>query len=495
MCTRSLPHSPYPPPRCLHHHPRHSVTGAPLTPQTSHHSPSLSRSLFQSRSSSHLPPVSLSVHLQEHPHCKPVEGQGFSHCHSYVSPAVLGAGRCTTDGEGAAVSLDCNSSSSSCLCSSTVTHELGQRSNLAQFPPLGDVVVSLDRYSSGGVAESCSDMTVVSLDHSERSNLGEIHQQPRSVNKILHRPSVDGTENRREHINYTYDASSTSTGAHKPLQLNFASHTTTPHLNLDSQIEGIPSLKQSSRLALREDRHLNAHPSCSVQIYTNLLTSKAPCPNLPSHQKLQNISEQGESEGDPCSDSLELDSLDHSCDQVHKAGDIPSHQNKLAEPGLLLVEKLPGEYGPSTDATLHPGTERRNNNAHKKNNIRYMMSPNVLSRATAIDQPEFSEDGSHSLPPAPNISSNSSSPSPSDTLEKASSPSHSCCALSVSDPLGSTASGYAATGESGSTSCGTDTTERERELSPDLREIQQALFQVHSKFFHPQGLLSEDHAN
>ena len=355
MCTKSLPHSPCPPPRHSHRRPRHTVTGAPLTS----HPPSpfnRSQHLFQSLSSSHLPPPSPSLRRTGHPtHSRQSSGLERPGVHNHYSPllplaAVTTAGGCTTEDEGTVVSLDRNSSSSSCLCPSVVSHQQGQRSNLT-YSPLEDVVVSLDRYSSGGVQENGADMAVVSLDHSDRSKTGELHNRPRSVNQILHRPSVTDvfeskccSESGRDPpltcLSCGVEHTSGNCWPHQSLHSSFASHTT-HRLNMDSQIEGVPSLKHTPRFT-RDDTHHQLN-GFSLQAYPHL-SSSTPSPKLSLHQELQNISERGESECVHSSDNFEQDSLEQSSDQGHEECAVSGRQRKLAEPDLLLrLEKLEGE--------------------------------------------------------------------------------------------------------------------------------------------------------
>ena len=207
-----------------------------------------SQHLFQSLSSSHLPLPSPSLRRTGHPtHSRQSSGLERPGVHNHYSPllplaAVNAAVGCTTEDEGTVVSLDRNSSSSSCLCPSVFSHQQGQRSNLT-YSPLEDVVVSLDRYSSGGVQENDADMAVVSLDHSDRSKTGELHNRPRSVNQILHRPSVTDvfesqccSESGRDPpltcLSCGVEHTSGNCWPHQPLHSSFASHTT-HRLNLD----------------------------------------------------------------------------------------------------------------------------------------------------------------------------------------------------------------------------------------------------------------------
>ena len=87
----------------------------------------------------------------------------------------------------------------------------------------------------------------------------------------------------------------------------------------------------------------------------------------------------------------------------------------------------------------------------------------------------------------------SSDPLSSPSLHKPESPPRSSSALSVSEPLSSTASGYAATGESGST-CDAEFDSSSDECAPEFHGIQSALFEARSQFSYPlHRLLDHDY--
>ena len=106
------------------------------------------------------------------------------------------------------------------------------------------------------------------------------------------------------------------------------------------------------------------------------------------------------------------------------------------------------------------------------------LSENQLSVKITVSPLEAS--GSKSSSPSPSLGSAS--------VENTMSPPQSGSALSVSEALGSTASGYAATGETEST-CDVEaksiTSSNDAELSPEFEEIQRALLEARSQFSYP----------
>jgi hypothetical protein len=544
-CTRSLPHSPYPRPRQTHRHPRHSVTGAPLT--TSHPPPSLDHGspTFHCHSSSHLPPLSPSLRLAGDPRSSSPHSRMERKCSHHYSPSSLlmtSAGGRTAEDEGTVVSLDHHSSSSSCHCSSMVAHEQGQRSVLTQSPlgKVGDTVVNLDRYSSVGAHDSDADVTVVSLDRTERSTAVDYHPHLRSMNHGLHRLPATDVSNSVCHFEGGRDPPNTSPDPSSRSHKSRFQSQPTAHLNLDSQIEGTPSLKQGPRLAPhRDDRHVmngfSYHPHVSLQAYPHL---RPPSPiNLSLRQQLQNISEQGESECVHSSDNFEPgdNSLVLSYDDRGKTGEVSGGLRKLAQPDLLLgvkkissSEKLVGtEEGikverkgerrqrkerhnirskdrdkdswstieipdrGKTDIETRPlqdmeACERENCKSKvvqtenflsaPEDDLHSSLSENQLSETITVSPLEASGSKSSSCP---SLSLDSAS------VEKAVSPPQSGSALSVSEALGSTASGYAATGETESTCDVEAKSINDAELSPEFDEIQQALLEARSQFSYP----------
>ena len=346
-CTRSLSHSPYPRPRQSHRHPRHSVTGAPLT--TSHPPPSLDHGspIFHCHSSSHLPPLSPSLRLAGDPRSSSPHSRMERKCSHHYSPSsllVTSTGGRTTEDEGTVVSLDHHSSSSSCHCSSMVVHEQGQRSVLTQSPlgKAGDTVVNLDRYSSAGAHDSDADVTVVSLDRTERSTAVDYHHNLRSMNYDLHGLPATDVSNSVCHFEGGRDPPNTSPDPSSRSHKSRFQSQPTAHLNLDSQIEGTPSLKQGPRLAIhRDDRHVmngfSYHPHVSLQAYPQ-------SPNLSLCQQLQNISEQGENECVHSTDNFELGDNSFVHYDRGNPGEVSGGLRKLAEPDLLLrVKKMTRE--------------------------------------------------------------------------------------------------------------------------------------------------------
>ena len=468
----------------------------------------------------------------------------FSRRYSPSSLAVTsaGGGRGTED-EGTVVSLDHHSSSSSCHCSSMVTHEQGQRSILTQSP-LGKmggdtVTVNLDRYSSVVAHDSDADVTVVSLDRTERSNAAGDFLL-RSMNHGLQRHSATDVSNYQSHCEGGRDPANTSPDpsvrSHKSLHSQCPSQPTT-HLNLDSQIEEAPLLQQGPRLAPSADHHhimngFSYHPHMSLPTHPYL---NPPSPNLSQHQQLQNISEQGESECVHSSDNFELgdSSLFLSCHDRGKGGEVSS---RLAEPDLLLgvkkmeresSEKVSGAGGRIEVERKGKRGQRRERHFRQKDRETAGKGNPDRSKSYMKDEPqedlgECKEENcvgqtenflsipkddldsflklreNLSVSPLETYDGESRSQSPSlcsaVAVEKAQSSPRSGSALSVSEPLGSTASGYAATGESGST-CDVEARSIEEaasECGPEFEEIQQAISEARSQFSYPlQRLLDQ----
>ena len=450
-----------------------------------------------------------------------------------------GGGRITED-EGTVVSLDRHSSSSSCHCSSMVTHEQqGQRSGLTQSPlgKMGDTVVNLDRYSSVCTPETEPDVTVVSLDRTERSTAGDLHQNSRSTNHSHHRisttdPSLAHCEGGRDLSNVSPDPSTTSGRSHKSLHSRLPPPQPTAHLNLDSQIEDTPLLKQGPRVAPhRDDRHVlngfSYHPHISLQTYSHLHHPPSPL----HQQQLQNISEHGESECVHSSDNYELEDRDLG-DNRRKAVVVSGSRGRLAEPDLLLgVKKVKREGGDKVsregmkavrkkmrrkerhtrdietgEGKVAPDRSDSDNDAGAQQDIQagdkergeVIDIQQGYSLPVPVDIITQKKRGDSSVSPLESRSNRSSSPSPSLgslSAEKAQSLPGSGSVLSVSEPLGSTASGYAATGESEST-CDVETksatSNNDVQLGPEFEEIQRALLEARSQFSYPlQRLLLE----
>ena len=220
---------------------------------------------------------------------------------------------------------------------------------------------------------------------------------------------------------------------------------------------------------------------------------------------------------------------------------VSGRQRKLAEPYLLLgLEKLEREGGSMQPVVVGEvkkgegrGKRRRKRERSQHRGIGGVATDEKLLRCEDREQANDTErDGggrdsdsevrsveagithpSHREDPLSSVSeqskkdsvlslrhNKSSSPSvslSSPSLQKAPSPPQSGSALSVCEPLGSTASGYAATGESEST-CDMDphsesSSSSGGELGAELEEIQQALLDARTQFSYPlQRLLDQN---
>ena len=351
--TRSLPHSPHPPPHNSHRQPRHSVTGAPLTPHSLPPSSLLDHShLFQSHSSSHLPPLRTDT-LGSQP-ASPRTRQTISldrkSMRHYYPIAMTVMGGPGTEDEGTVVSLDRNSSSSSCHCPSSVAFEQGQRSLLTQSPlgVRGSSAVNPDQYSSIGTDNVTIDTTVVSLDRPGRSNTREHRLWPASQSLLLANPEPHAQQasavyrddcsgshgnHRVIHGNPSgcYDdhpgksgnqsSSSSSSGSgnsrtHLPHHVRHNNPTNvdllpqqTAQLNLDSQIEDTPPIMHTSSNSFHTRESFSPKSKATASEELCMLNGysfhahipfphshPSPSPKVALHQQLQNISEQGESE-------------------------------------------------------------------------------------------------------------------------------------------------------------------------------------------------------
>ena len=180
------------------------------------------------------------------------------------------------------MSLDHYSSSSSCHCSSMVLYEHRRRSISTHSPSVkkGVTIVSLDQYSNGETVESDADMTVVSLDRTDR--LGDHCMR---------------------HANHERTSGTC-------LQDNKYTHMT--HFNLDSQIKDTPVIKQPSGNLCHSCEELNSprpmfsrgKDRCNMNGY---LPSNHSSSKLTLHQQLQNISEYRESRCFHLNDNFKLE--------------------------------------------------------------------------------------------------------------------------------------------------------------------------------------------
>ena len=598
--TRSVPHSPCPPSRNPHRHPRHSTTRAPLTSHSLPPSTHLDRKyLLQSHSSSQLPPLSLSSGLSDGD-CVvrpcPVSPHSVFHTINldrkssiarryYPISQVVGSG-CGTEDEGTIVSLDRNSSSSSCHCpSAAATFETGQRSILTQSPPgrMGGVsnVVSLDHQSpNGGAGDSDADVTVVSLDRVDRSD----HRTP-------HRTSLDDSLRSHDNGRDCHGDHCHSYGGSRSLNCrpeNFRNHTqqVTTYLNLDSPLEDTPTIKQSSHPAgnlyegvdthinttstskssAREDRNVvngySYHHGHIPLQHVHLVISNPPSPSSAQHlQQLQNISEQGESECFQSSDNLEVVVENYTsrgdCASKNNCQSGYSSSGRLTDTSKLYQatkresvdcvddsvkflkrrskkkrkKERQTKHKETREADIKVTSERGDGDleevdhtldrikTHQSEGIDYTQSGGLATHYhNKYIQPTENETNNTQASPGilcehslhqdntpssfkQHIKSTNTSPisgSPTSLLDKAHSPPRSSSALSVSEPLSSTASGYAATGESGSSTCDVHINKEynndDNEFGPEFEDIQKALFEARSQFSYPlQRLLDQDY--
>lgn len=459
---------------------------------------------------------------------------------------------CGTEDEGTVVSLDRNSSSSSCHCPSTVAFELGQRPLLTQSPPgmKGATIVSLDQYLNGGT-DSEADTTVVSLDRVGPPNAGDhrvrsTNQEPQKTSSnCLGDPSgghdncrgCHGDRGTRSHSGNSGNLSvnsnssfSSSSRTHKSLHTghdhqrnstNFQQQMA--HLNLDSQIEDTPLIKQPSgnlcsprtKSSAREDSCILNGYSYHSHIALQSLSHSHPnsSPKLALHQQLQNISEQGESECLHSSDNFEVgDAAARHSDGQERASSL----EQLAGPGLLDVVELDMDQHESSVAAKTRDKKRRGRrkrerqSRHKESqgraggledNVEVITKEETMENTDMEEVLQISAEMSgtkvSSIPlqdrslhssserPHSSLSLQQSLPplSRSPPLDQAHSPPRSGSALSISEPLSSTASGYAATGESGST-CSVEV-KSNGECFPELEDIEKALFDTRSQFSYP----------
>ena len=469
-----------------------------------------------------------------------------------------GAGCCDKD-SGTVVSLDHTSLSSSCHGHSMAACDSGQRSSLTQSP-LGKreaAILSFDCYSNGGSGESDVDVTMVSLDRADRTSDHRTRNYPQTTcsrdasgcnesGSGVNSPAGNGGNYHRNR-------------AHKlPHHVKQDSHSSrtqqTAPLYLDSQIEDVPIIKQpSGKLhdtgAKSNDQ--NVFNGCLYHpiphhTFSYLLSSNPPSPKLPAvHQKLQNISEQGESECFHSSDNFELGEEAMYPHGQHRHSVDSSAGRPAAGPGLMAretgVEITNLDQVKDTTAAKRrvKGVKRKRKKERQdghgeaevahRNNRDGEISSNIVRGSTADGEettdgleentPEPAKVGSSPqvpLPvslrhdslrvlydnrnhtPSPPQQLSHSTPSPlsdplsSSSLDKTHSPLQSGSAVSISEALSSTASGYAATGESGST-CEVEVRSSGSEHVPEFEDIQKALFEARSQFSYPlQRLLDQD---
>lgn len=445
-----------------------------------------------------------------------------------------------TEDEGTVVSLDHNSSSSSCHCPSLVAYDQGQRSLINHSPGMmGAAIVSLDQYSNEE-ANSEADTTVVSLDHYTRSANQEpqktdavsSHDTPRSGQSDHGSSSYSGNStsvsvtNSSSHIPYHVRQDNTRTGT------NLQQMT---HLNLDSQIEDTPLIKQqfcgnSLELYPPSTRASNAWEDRLVvngySYHTHIPASPfphshpiTPSPKLGLHQQLHNISEQGESECFPSSDNFDMgDEPSGQYSDEHKVH--ASSRDPLGGPSLLqqsteLEKAIEQKAETRTRDKKKRGKRRKTRHQESKSGARetpsgrdginmMMVERDSGSEEDFVEEvpceisgdtksPDHLQDSSFRVTPPCRTSSpqqNTTPPPSSPSLDKTQSPPRSGSALSVSEALGSTASGYAATGESEST-CSVEV--KKDECFSEFEDIQKALFDARSQFSYPlQRLLDQE---
>lgn len=436
------------------------------------------------------------------------------------------------------MSLDHNSSSSSCHCPSLVAYDQGQRSLINHSPGMmGAAVVSLDQYSNEE-ADSEADTTVVSLDHytrtinqeTQKTDALSSHDTPRSGQSDHGSSSYSGNSvsvsvnNSSSHIPYHMRQDNTRTGANPQQQVT--------HLNLDSQIEDTPLIKQQNTLELYppSTRGSNAWEDRLVvngySYHTHIPPSSfphshpiTPSPKLGLHQQLHNISEQGESECFPSSDNFDMgDEPTAQYTDEHKVQ--ASSLEPLGGPSLLQrSNELEKEIEQKADTRTRDKKKRvkRRKTRHQESKSGARETPSgrdsinmvMVERESASEEdcmeevpreisddtksPDHLQDSSLRLTPPCKTSSpqQSTTPPPSSpSLDKTQSPPRSGSALSVSEALGSTASGYAATGESEST-CSVEV--KKDECFSEFEDIQKALFDARSQFSYPlQRLLDQE---
>ena len=384
-------------------------------------------------------------------------------------------------------------------------------------------LVNLDRRSPDrGAGENDADVTVVSLDR-----LGDPQDKNRdSFCKPCNKRGSSQTPKQQ-----LCDSSKHHTG------------NVTTYLNLDSPLENTPTIRQPSISYNSLHSHAamsasSAGEECHVvngytyhhylllqQSYSaNLVSSTSPSPSLAPHQQLQNISEQRESEFFHSSDNNvevigdENVVRDGGRKDKQKRQVANSSSRRLAEPDLLLQatemerESLKCANLSATKrskkthrkerqtenrvngAGLTPGRGDRdakeagkhlmdteNQQTEETHHTRSLESETLALPDPQQDIPLHPE--SSLSPQSHTGSSICLSVSPSSLPDRAQSPPRSSSALSVSEPLRSTASGYAATGESGST-CDVEPSQ-DREFRSEFEDIQRALFEACSQFSYP----------
>ena len=303
----------------------------------------------------------------------------------------MSLGGCVTEDEGTIVSLDRNSSSSSCHCASTVTYEQGLSLTQSMLGK-ASTVVSLDRCSNRG---NDAATLLVSLDWTDCSTAGCGEHCTRPSYQDSQRTLVANLEDlggSRDNNRGDCSASNHSCNSCTPSGSVFSSSSAMhishndPNalqkavlLNLDSKIDifnpnpfHARSHSPRTSYTTREDHHiLNRHSYNSLVPPHSLPHLHPPSsPKLVLPQQLQNIMELRESE------------CFNSSDNKHKQGDVAitkhcdghrvhvvSSQEQLTQPGVLLKAAVNSDIDTftATDKVRMGKRKRVHKNTCKKN--------------------------------------------------------------------------------------------------------------------------------
>ena len=466
----------------------------------------------------------------------------------------MSLGGCVTEDKGTVVSLDRNSSPSNCQCASLATCEQGQRSPLT-LGKKGSTVVSLDRCSSGGsgsdtlVSLDRAGCSNIGSEHCVRS---AYHNSQRTLASHLEDLVCSHTHGCAASIHSgnsctpsvsNFSCSSSFHARHdnpNPAQQ-------TVHLNLDSQIEDTPVIKpnfrsHSPRTITREERHILNGSSYSsplpLQSFSHLHSQTPSSPKAGLPQQLQNIVERGENECFHSSDNVKfrdraiaahcdehklhvansLDLLTRHSSLVKTASDseeddenqvdrsatrardkrrvgkrVREHQSRLKEGASGSSRVVATPSSGNGDVKVISKRERVTADDENDECQRKVVHGSEASAVSLQDgSPHIHVYESSTSPPQQSSpSSPQCDPLRSAPLDKACSPSRSDSPLSDTDPLGSTASGYAATEESSST-CNVEINSKGDYSTHEFDDIHKALLDVRSQFSYPmQRLLGQ----
>ena len=445
------------------------------------------------------------------------------------------------------MSLDHYSSSSSCHCSSMVSYEHRQRSISTHSPSVkkGLTIVSLDQYSNGETVENDADMTVVSLDRTNHSGDHRMRhanhertciQDPKYTHMthfnlesqiedtpLKRQPSgnlyhsCEESNSPRPMFNRGKDQCAMNGYLDHPMYI-FPSNHSSSKLTLHQQLQNISECRESGWFQLDDNFKLKNEALAQHNVYRHRVLELAGNPGeldktmkvnvgqvdssvrKTGKMKRRRYKKHGWKRTNGIGEAVVCDRPDKDVDHIEKettGNDGEMYKNRESSGGTGVD---------SADSDVknmdHIERETAGDNGLKCTDfgekIPQAAEMSCSAKASSPDSlqdsfPQESYVSQHcSSSPLQQYSASSdrlSSPS----LHKPESPPRSSSALSVSEPLSSTASGYAATGESGST-CDAEFDSSSDECAPEFHGIQSALFEARSQFSYPlHRLLDQDY--